>query len=329
MMKAAWYERTGPAREVLRVGEIPTPDPGDGEARVRLATSGVNPSDVKTRAGLRSAALPYPRIVPHSDGAGVIDAVGEGVSSSRIGERVWIWNAAWKRPNGTAAQCVVLPAEQAVRLPDDVAFDVGACLGIPALTALHAVRVDGGVTGKSVLVTGGAGAVGHYAIQMARFAGARRVLATVSSPDKAALARAAGADLALDYRRDDVAARVLDATDGEGVDRVIEVDFGANVTTSLAAVKAEGEIVVYGSGKPEIAVPFFPALVKSVLMRFFIVYNLNAVDRAAAVAQLTAWLEQGRLKHVIDSRFPLDAIADAHEQVESGRAIGNVVLEIP
>jgi NADPH2:quinone reductase len=250
-----------------------------------------------------------------------------GVSVVRIGERVWIWNAAWKRPNGTAAEHVALPAEQAVRLPDAVPFDVGACLGIPALTALHAVRVDGGVMGKTVLVTGGAGAVGHYAIQMANCRRAARAR-HVSSPDKAALARAAGADLALDYRRDDVAARVLEATDGEGVDRVIEVDFGANVATSLAAVKAEGEIVVYGSGRPEIAVPFFPALVKSVRMRFFIVYNLNAVDRAAALAQLTAWLEQGRLQHVIDSRFPLDAIVEAHEQVESGRAIGNVVLEI-
>lgn len=329
MMKAAWYERTGPAREVLQIGELPTPDPGDGEVRVRLATSGVNPSDVKTRAGLRSATLPYARVVPHSDGAGVIDAVGAGVSSSRIGERVWIWNAAWKRPNGTAAQYVVLPAAQAVRLPDAVPFDAGACLGIPALTALHAVRVDGGVTGKTVLVTGGAGAVGHYAIQMARLAGARRVFATVSSPDKAALAREAGADLAFDYRREDVAARVLEATDGEGVDRVIEVDFGANVAVSLASVKDEGEIVVYGSGKPEITVPFFPALVKSVRLRFFIVYNLSADDRAAALAQLTAWLEQGRLQHVIASRFPLESIVEAHEQVESGRAIGNVVLEIP
>lgn len=329
MMKAAWYERTGLAREVLQIGELPTPDPGDGEVRVRLATSGVNPSDVKTRAGLRSATLPYARVVPHSDGAGVIDAVGAGVSSSRIGERVWIWNAAWKRPNGTAAQYVVLPAAQAVRLPDAVPFDAGACLGIPALTALHAVRVDGGVTGKTVLVTGGAGAVGHYAIQMARLAGARRVFATVSSPDKAALAREAGADLAFDYRREDVAARVLEATDGEGVDRVIEVDFGANVAVSLASVKAEGEIVVYGSGKPEITVPFFPALVKSVRLRFFIVYNLSADDRAAALAQLTAWLEQGRLQHVVASRFPLESIVEAHEQVESGRAIGNVVLEIP
>jgi NADPH2:quinone reductase len=327
-MRAAWYERTGAAREVLRVGELPTPEPGDGEVRVRLATSGVNPSDVKTRAGLRSAALPFPRIVPHSDGAGVIDAVGAGVPASRVGERVWTWNAAWKRANGTAAEYVVLPASQAVRLPDAAPFDAGACLGIPALTALHAVRVDGGVTGKTVLVTGGAGAVGHYAIQMAKLAGARRVFATVSGPDKAAVAREAGADLAFDYRRDDVAARVLEATNGEGVDRVIEVDFGANVAASLASVKAEGELVVYGSSKPEIALPFFPSLVKNVRIRFFIVYNLSAADRAAAVAQLTSWLEQGSLRHVIASRFPLDSIVESHEQVESGRAIGNVVLDI-
>jgi NADPH2:quinone reductase len=313
---------------VLHVGELPTPDPGNGEVRVRLATSGVNPSDVKTRAGLRSATLPFPRIVPHSDGAGIIDAVGAGVPVSRVGERVWIWNAAWKRAYGTAAQYVVLPAGQAVPLPRAVPFDAGACLGIPALTALHAVQVDGGVTDKTVLVTGGAGAVGHYAIQMAKLAGARRVFATVSSQDKAVLAREAGADLAFDYRRDEVAARVLEATEGEGVDRVIEVDFGANVAASLASVKAEGEIVVYGSGKPEIVVPFFPALVKSVRLRFFIVYNLNAADRAAAISQLTAWLDQGILKHVIAYRFPLDSIVEAHEQVESGRAIGNVVLDI-
>lgn len=327
-MKAAWYERTGPAREVLRVGELPTPEPGAGEVRVRLATSGVNPSDVKTRAGLRSATLPFPRIVPHSDGAGVIDAVGAGAPAARVGERVWTWNAAWKRAYGTAAEYVVLPAEQAVRMPDAVAFDAGACLGIPALTALHAVQVDGGVTDRTVLVTGGAGAVGQYAVQMSKLSGARRVFATVSGPDKAAFARAAGADLTLDYRRDDVVARVLEATNGEGVDRVIEVDFGANVAASLASVRAEGEIVVYGSGKPEIALPFFPSIVKNVRMRFFIVYNLNAADRAAALSRLTAWLEQGSLRHGIASRFPLDSIAEAHEEVESGRAIGNVIVDI-
>jgi NADPH2:quinone reductase len=328
VMRAAFYEQTGPARQVLQLGELPTPEPGPGEVRIRLACSGVNPSDVKSRAGLRTNVLPFPRIVPHSDGAGVIDRVGDGVRAGRVGERVWTWNAAWRRADGTAAQYVVLPAGQAVALPEGVPFDVGACLGIPALTALHAVGTGGGVAGRSVLVTGGAGAVGHYAVQMAKLAGAGQVIATVSSPEKAALARQAGADVVVDYRREDVAERVAAATDGEGVDRVIEVDFAANVDTSLAAVRSEGDLVVYGSGRPEIAVPFFPAILKGIRVRFFIVYNLAAADRAAAVQQLTAWLREGRLQHNIATRLPLDAIAEAHELVESGRAAGNVVLSL-
>lgn len=327
-MRAAFYERTGPAREVLRVEDLPTPEPGTGEVRVKLACSGVNPSDVKSRAGLRSTVLAFPRIVPHSDGAGVVDKIGENVATARLGERVWLWNAAWKRAFGTAAQYVVVPSEQAVALPANVSFEVGACLGIPALTALHAVRMDGGVAGRHVLVTGGAGAVGFYAVQMAKRAGARQVIATVSGADKAALARQAGADLVIDYRREDVAARVQQATGGEGVDRVIEVDLAANVNSSLAAVRAEGDIAIYGSGKPEIVVPFFPAILKNVRLRFFIVYNLLPADRAAAVAQLTAWLAADRLQHVIAERLPLASIAQAHELVESGRLIGNVVLDI-
>jgi len=216
-MQAAFYESTGPAREVLHVGRIELPEPGPGEVRVRVACSGVNPSDVKTRAGLRNKTLPFPRIVPHSDGAGVIDAVGAGVPAGRVGERVWIWNAAWKRAWGTAAECVVLPAAQAVHLPDEAGFEAGACLGIPALTAYHAAAVDGGVAGKAVLVAGGAGAVGHYAVQCARLLGARQVIATVSSDAKARLARDAGADLAVDYRREDAAARIREATAGAGV----------------------------------------------------------------------------------------------------------------
>jgi len=328
-MRAAFYERTGPAREVLQLADLPTPEAGPGEVRVRLATSGVNPSDAKSRAGLRSKELAFPRIVPHSDGAGVIDAVGAGVPPTRVGERVWVWNAAWKRPFGTAAQYVVLPSVQAVTLPPGVPFDAGACLGIPALTALHAVRMDGGVAGRSVLVTGGAGAVGHYAVQMAKLAGARQVFATVSSDAKAMLALQAGADQVIDYRHDDVVSHVLRLTGNEGVDRVIEVDFAANVGASLAALRPEGDIVVYGSSRPEIPLPFFPAIVKNVRLRFFIVYNLSAADRAAAVEQLTAWLREGRLQHVVGARLPLDSIAEAHELVETGRAAGNVVLQIP
>ena len=263
-MQAAFYESTGSAHEVLHVGAIETPAPAPGEVRVRVECSGVNPSDVKSRAGLRTKTLPFPRIVPHSDGAGVVDAVGEGVSSPRVGERVWLWNAAWKRAFGTAAQYVVLPAAQAVPLPERVGFDAGACLGIPALTAYHAAAVDGGVAGKSVLVAGGAGAVGHYAVQFARLLGARQVLATVSSEAKAALALQAGADVAIDYKSQDVAQMVRGATAGEGVDRIIEVDIAANSPFDLQLLKPGGDVIVYGSGAGEFKLPFFPLILQQV-----------------------------------------------------------------
>lgn len=327
-MLAAFYTRTGPARDTLTVGEIETPVAGPGEVRVKLACSGVNPSDVKSRGGVRSRELPFPRIVPHSDGAGVIDAVGAGVPPQRVGERVWVWNAAWGRPMGTAAQYVVLPAAQAVPLPADAGFDAGACLGIPALTAWHAVHCNGGVDGRTVLVAGGAGAVGHYAVQFARLGGARRVVATVSSDEKAALARAAGADVTINYRAEDVALRCLDLTAGDGVDRIVELDLAANLKIDLAAIRKDGEITVYGSGAPEIAVPFFPSILKNVRFQFFIVYNLSEPDRARAVAGVTALLAAGRLQHNIAQRLPLSRIAEAHELVESGRATGNVVLDV-
>jgi NADPH:quinone reductase len=327
-LRCAFYERTGPAAEVLRIGELPTPEPGPGEVRIRLATSGVNPSDVKTRGGYRSKELPFARIVPHSDGAGVVDAVGAGVDAARIGERVWTWNAAWGRPMGTAAAFVVLPAAQAVRLPDGTGFDSAACLGIPALTALHALRVDGGVAGQTVLVHGGAGAVGHYAVQMARLLGAARVVATASGDAKIAVARDAGAHEVIDYRREDVARRVAAITGGRGVDRIVEVDLAANAATDLAAIRPAGQIVVYGSGQHAASVPFGPAITKNVLLRFFIVYNLDAADRAAALGLLGAWLEAGVLRHRIGARLPLAQIAAAHVLVEAGGSPGNVVLEI-
>jgi NADPH:quinone reductase len=325
---AASYDRTGPARDVLRVGELPTPAPGPGEVRVRLAWSGVNPSDVKSRAGATGRPLPFPLVVPHSDGAGVVDAVGDGVPRGRVGERVWVWNAAWGRPFGTAAEYVVLPAGQAVPLPDGVPLEVGACLGIPALTAYHAVTTDGGVVGKRVLVAGGAGAVGHYAVQLARLLGARQVLATVSGPAKGELATAAGADVVVNYRTEDVTARVREATDREGVDRVIEVDLGANLALDLAVLAPDGALVVYGSGQREVPVPFGPMILKNVGVRFFIVYHLAPEVRRRAIAHLTALLAQGRLAHNVAARLPLARVAEAHELVEAGRATGNVVLAI-
>jgi NADPH:quinone reductase len=328
-MQAAFYERTGAAAEVLQIAELPDPQPGPGEVRVRLRWSGVNPSDVKSRAGLRSKVLAFARIVPHSDGMGVVDVVGEGVAASRLGERVWVWNGAWGRANGTAAQFIVLPARQAVVLPEGTSDEAGACLGIPALTALHAVLCGGGVQGQTVLVAGGAGAVGHYAVQFAKLLGARTVIATVSSAAKAELARAAGADLVIDYRTENVAERVRAATQGRGVDRIVEVDVAANSTLDLEVIRPGGDCVVYGSGSGEFTLPFFPLIAKNVTMRFFIVYNLDEADRERAVATLTDFLQRGVLQHLIAQRLPLAQIVQAHELVESGRAVGNVVISLP
>lgn len=328
-MQAVHYETTGPARAVLRLAELPAPSPAAGEVRVRLRWSGVNPSDVKSRAGLRSKAMPFPRVVPHSDGMGVIDAVGEGVAASRIGERVWVWNAAWGRPWGTAAQWVALPQQQAVPMQDGVRDEAGACFGIPALTAMHAVLARGGVQGQRVLVAGGAGAVGHYAVQFARRLGARQVLATTSTPDKARIALDAGADEAFDYRAADAARRIVAATGGQGVDRVIEVDIAANAALDLQVLRRGGDVVVYGSGAGEIALPFFPLIAGNVGLQFFIVYHLNDAERAQAVGTLDRLLAQGGIEHAIAERLPLAQAARAHEIVEQGRAVGNVLLEIP
>jgi NADPH2:quinone reductase len=327
-MRAAVYSRTGPARDVLSVQVRPRPVPGPGDVRVRVAWSGVNPSDTKARAGTRSPQLPYPEVIPHSDGSGVIDAVGAGVPAARVGERVWLRNAAWGRPHGTAAEFVVLPSAQAVPLPDGVPLDVGACLGIPALTACHALAMAGGVAGRRVLVQGGAGAVGHYAVQMARLLGASQVLATVSSPEKARIALAAGADAVVDYRREDVVARVDALTGGAGIDRIVEVDLAANARADFAMLAPGGLLVAYGSGAPEAAVPFVPGILKNLQVAFFIVYHLPDADRAVAEAALTSWLRDGALEHRIAARLPLADIADAHALVEAGTAVGNVVLAV-
>jgi NADPH2:quinone reductase len=326
-MRAAYYERFGPAADVLEIGELPDPVAGPGEVRVRLACSGINPSDVKARVGIRGE-LQFPRVVPHSDGAGVIDAVGTGVDPARIGERVWVFDAAWQRAFGTAAEYVALPAVQAVPLPDHIDFAAGACLGIPARTALHAVICGGGVRGKSVLVAGGAGAVGHYAVQLAEIEGARQVIASVSGPEKAALARAAGADLVVNYRDEDLVERCHEATGGRGVERVLEVDFAANVEHDIALLAPDGDIVVYGSSKPAIAVPFLPAILGNTTLRFFILYNLNAGHRARVQQKLCALLDDNALTHNVVERLPLAAIAEAHELIEQGQLKGNLVLEL-
>ncbi len=324
-MRAAYYEANGPAREVLKVGEVETPKPGPGEVRVRLLTSGVNPSDVKSRAGSRK--ITWPQLIPHSDGAGTIDAVGDGVPAGRVGERVWVWNAQWKRAFGTAAEYVVLPAEQAVNLPAGISLAAGACLGIPAMTAWHAVALAAAGGGSTVLIAGGAGAVSHYAIQFAKARGAT-VLTTVSSAAKAEIARKAGADHAIDYRAENVGQRVMELTQSRGVDAVIELDIVANAKLLPGVLRPKGKVVIYGTGAPEATIPSSFCLINSITLQYFLVYELSREERAAAVEAIQDMLKADRLAHNVAATFPLDRIVEAHEAVESGRTVGNVVIEI-
>jgi NADPH2:quinone reductase len=327
-MRAAFYERVGAAREVLKVAELPDPHPAAGEVRVRVHWSGVNPSDVKSRGGARSAVMPFPRVIPHSDGMGVIDEVGAGVSSERLGERVWLWNAAWGRPCGTASDYVCLPSPQAVAMPAGVSDEVGACLGIPGLTAVHAVLLDGGVAGKRVLVAGGAGAVGHYALQIASALGAAQLIASVSTAEKAALAREAGADEVVLYKSEPLIERVRALTGGRGVERIIEVDIGVNGAADLEMLAVGGECIAYGSSASPLQLPFYPLIARNLALKFFIVYHLTEGARATAVATLHRLLRHGRLRTLIGARLPLEEIATAHELVERGAVTGNVVLRL-
>lgn len=325
-MRAAFYESNGPAREVIKLGDAETPRPSSGEVRVKLATSGVNPSDVKARAG-STRKIAYPRVIPHSDGAGEIDMVGDGVPAARLGERVWLWNAQWLRAFGTCAEYVVLPAAQAIRLPDHVSFEVGACLGIPAMTAVHAVAVAGASPGMTLLIAGGAGAVGHYAVQFAKAAGAT-VIATVSSPEKAKAAAAAGADHIVDYKRDNVGERVVAMTGKKGVDGIIELDIAANAKLIPQVLRPRGTVVVYGTGAMEADVPLFFLLRNAIALKFIYVYELDAAERAAALNGIERALSAGLITN-IGGLFPLAETVAAHEAVEQNKVLGNVVVQMP
>ena len=326
-MKAIWYEKAGSASEVLTAGETgDAPEPGKAEVRVRIATSGINPVDVKRRRGGRGPAL-VSKVIPHFDGAGVIDRVGSGVPDSRLGERVWIYEAQWGREFGTAAEYVTVPASRAVFLPAGTGFAEGACLGIPAITAHFAVFADGPVSDETILVTGGAGAVGGYAIQFAKLEGAK-VIATVSSDEKATIASEYGADHVINYKTEDVSARVREITGGEGIERIIEVEFGGNLDTALAVLKPNGFIATYASeATPEPAIPFYKLLYGSVTVRFVIVFSMPESAKQGAVADISSWLASGDLRHRIAERHPLEAAAAAHEAVERG-TLGKVLLDI-
>jgi len=325
-MRAAFYSEQGPARDVLRVGQQPTPEPGPGEVRVKLRTSGVNPSDWKVRRGGFGRPLMAPMIIPHSDGAGDIDAAGAGVRD-RVGERVWVWNAQWKRSFGTAAEYIVLPSAQAVHLPDSTDYAVGACLGIPALTAIQAIRLAKVDPGSTLLIAGGAGSVGHYAIQLAKLRGAC-VITTVSNDAKAAHARAAGADEVINYRTEDVGEHVKTLTSGRGCDALIEVDLSRNAKSYPAVLRPHATVVIYGMSANESTLPSLWLMQNSITLRFFILYELSSDDRAAGIAELTDLLKQAKLVHTVALRLPLEKIAEAHDIVERGEVIGNVVLDI-
>ncbi len=338
-MRAVSYTATGPS-SVLDVVERDLPEPGPGEVRVRLVRAGVNPTDWKFRAGGMPGGMPFPEVVPGQDGAGVVDAVGEGVTRHAVGDRVWLVLAQHGRPVGTAAEFTVQPVERVVPLPDAASYDAGACVGVPAVTAHRALTASedgpsrlgpGALEGVTVLVAGGAGAVGNAAIQLARWSGAT-VVTTVSSPEKAALARAAGADHVIDYRTDDAAARILEVAPG-GVDIAVEVAPAQNVALDLEVVRPHGLVSIYANnGGDELTMPLRAAFGKNLRFQFLILYTLHAHLVAAATEDVTAALEAGALRVGEQAGLPLHHFAlreaaAAHDAVEGG-AVGKVLLDI-
>ncbi|MDK4715992.1 NADPH:quinone reductase [Rhizobium sp. CNPSo 4039] len=328
-MRAAFYDRQGSAKEVLAIGDLPDPQPGAGEVRVRVVASGINPSDIKTRTGFGGKAMPFPRIVPHQDGAGIIDAVGPGVPTSRVGERVWVYMAQWGRAFGTAAEFVIVPSVQAVRLAYNVSFEIGAALGVPAMTAHRCLFADGDLRGKRVLIQGGAGALGNAAILLAKWVGAW-VAATVSREQQAEVARGAGADLVVNRHEEDVAAAVRSATGGHGVDRIVDVDTSANIDVAIACLARDGVVSAYSTESPDakLTIPFFPALLGGFSFRFVYVYTMpeDAIRRAAE--EISACAASGAYVPRIAKTYALDKVAEAHELQESGKAVGKVLLRI-
>lgn len=326
-MRAASYSKFGPAAEVFDIGDLPTPTPEAGQVLVRLHASGINPLDVKFRAGDRGP-LGGDICIPHYDGAGVVEAVGDGVDASRIGERVWVLEGRIGRVWGTAAEYIAIESWRAVPLGDLLSFEEGACLGIPAVTAWLSIAAGGDVAGKDVLVTGGAGAVGSYAIQFAKAKGAR-VIATVSSGEKAAQARADGADETVNYRDGDTAAAILDLTAGKGVDHISEVELGGNMPVTVKILKPGASVAAYASmAEPEATVPFYRFLRTGPSFHIIACFVPPRAEREATAAAIGRHIAEAGLRTHIAGTWPLAEIAAAHEAVESGTLRGNAVVTI-
>ena len=315
-MRAAWYERQGPASEVLQVGELPDPEPGTGEVRVRMRFSGVNPGDTKKRRGWLGSSMPYPRVIPHSDGAGVIDAVGDGVDPARVGHRVWVYGAQSYRPYGTAAELTVVPTDLAVDLPDSVSDEIGACLGIPGITAHRAVFADGPVEGATVLVHGLLGGVGTIAAQLAHWGGAR-VIGTVrrASDVESVNVPAVAAVVPLDLP--DPASAIRELAEG-GIDRIIEVAFSDNVDLDAAVAKNNTTIVAYATRQDRPDFPFWPMLFDNMTIRLIGSDDFSPAWKQRAAQDLNDAARDSALSIKIGSPLPLDRVADAHERVDQG-----------
>jgi NADPH2:quinone reductase len=326
-VRAVWYEQTGPATEVLTYGEMPTPVAGPGEVRIKLEASGINPADVGRRGGTYRA-MEYPCVIPNSDGAGIIDQVGDGVTRLSVGQRVWLFNGQRNgRAFGTAAEYIALAEHLVTPLPNNLSFAQGATLGIPGMTAWCCLFGDGGIAGKTVLVTGGAGAVGHYAVQLAKWGGAQ-VIATVSSAAKAEQARLAGADLVVNYKTDDVVAKAMAFTAQRGVDRVVDVDFGGNIETTLKLMGMNSTIAVYATnGNRTPVVPMREVMEKCIAVRALVLFALPPPLLAAAQADISKWLAAGPRLHNIAGQFALSDTAQAHLAVEKGDKLGTVIVE--
>ncbi|MBL4629655.1 MAG: NADPH:quinone reductase [Paraglaciecola sp.] len=327
-MKAAWFEKFGTAAESIIIGQQPKPEVNDGEVLVRLKTTGVNPSDVKKRMGAFPNLLDNGHVIPHSDGAGIIESVGKGVPESRIGERVWVYQAQYARLLGTAAQYVAIDACRAATLPDNTSFEVGACLGIPAMTAHRVVSSDGSVNGQTVVVTGGAGRVGYYAIQWAKLAGAK-VIATASNPTDEASCMQAGADLVVNHREENWGDKVQEVNDGEKVDRVIDVEFGYNLPEVLKCIRTSGVIATYGNTQiKEPKLPFFQMMFMDLTVRMTIVYAMPESAKQQAIKDIYQALDSGNLKHRVTHVLPFEQMAKSHELIEESGLRGSVVVDI-
>ncbi|MEM9922732.1 MAG: NADPH:quinone reductase [Cyanobacteria bacterium P01_D01_bin.50] len=329
LMQAAYYEKQGAAKEVIHYQEIPIPEPGAGEVRVKIHASGVNPSDTKSRGGWGGIEQKFERIIPHQDGAGVIESLGEGVSNSRINERVWIYEAQLGRAFGTGAEYVVVPSEKAIILPDNTSFAEGACLGVPAMTAHRAVFADGAVKGQTILVTGGAGAVGNYAVQWGKWGGAT-VITTVSNHEKAKIAEAAGADYIINYKNEDVIKRIQEITGRKrGINRIVDVDFSQNLFVADAVLRTNGVAAMYSANPGDSpALPILSLMLRNITIRTILVYTMPVEAKKAAIRDITTALVAGALRHNIAQRFSLAEVAAAHEAQDSGKMIGKAIVEI-